>query len=52
MTIIMNGTDNYEAPQTWTVELEPSVTLANSYVDGGDGFTTSWNRDSGQDFQW
>ena len=48
----MNGTVNYEAPQTWTVELEPSVTLANSYADGGDGFTTSWNRDSGQDFKW
>ncbi|MBO4768758.1 MAG: hypothetical protein J5495_04395 [Bacteroidales bacterium] len=49
---IMNGTINYEAPQTWTVELKPSAVLANSYHDGGDGFTTDWNRDPGQDYKW
>jgi len=30
---------SYKAPHTWIVELEPAATLANSYGDGGDGFT-------------
>ena len=42
----------YEAPLTWTAELEPSAMLANSYKDGGDGFSTSWNKDSGSSFSW
>ena len=48
----MNGIIHYDAPQTWIVELEPSAVLANSYNDGGTGFTTDWNRDSGQNYRW
>ncbi|MBO4571370.1 MAG: hypothetical protein J5699_05550 [Bacteroidales bacterium] len=43
---------DYEAPVTWTVELEPSSMLANSYIDGGDGFSTSWKKDSGEKYNW
>ncbi|MBQ7575766.1 MAG: hypothetical protein IJT26_04450 [Bacteroidales bacterium] len=47
-----NKVMSYEAPRTWIVELEPAATLANSYGDGGDGFTVNWNRDSSNDFKW
>lgn len=49
---IMNGFIDYEAPETWTVELEPSATLANSYIDGGNGFIVNRNRESGENFWW
>lgn len=41
---------DYEPPRTWIAEVEPSGVLANSYIDGGDGFLTIWNGSPGDEF--